>query len=135
MKVQTKQVRVAVGVVLNAANEVLIAQRQSGQHLAGLWEFPGGKIEMGESCAQALVRELWEEVGIKVASSDPFMVVAHQYETKSVELDVHMVRVFSGEAFGREGQSIRWEGVSCLIEGHFPEANRPIIAALKQFCI
>lgn len=122
-------VKVAVGVVRDEAGRVLVALRQSGQHLAGLWEFPGGKIEPGESCEQALHRELYEETGIQLVTSRSLIVIRHQYPQKTVELDVRLVESFTGTARGREGQQIRWVNAQDLPQLAFPEANRPIVAA------
>jgi len=132
MASSAKPVRVAVGVVLNAETEVLVAQRQQGQHLAGLWEFPGGKIEAGETCEQALKRELEEEVGIVIGLCHPFARIIHQYPEKQVELNVQLVSTFEGEAHGKEGQAVRWLALSELKEEMFPEANRAIIHSLQQ---
>ncbi|MBX2858560.1 MAG: 8-oxo-dGTP diphosphatase MutT [Cellvibrionaceae bacterium] len=122
-----KPLRVAVGVVKNAAGEILIARRQSGQHLAGLWEFPGGKIEAGESREQALCRELREEVGIAVASCDYLMTINHQYANKYICLEILLVDAFSGSAAGMEGQQIKWIAISELANYAFPEANKAIV--------
>jgi len=125
-------VRVAVGVVFNPHGEVLLACRQKGQHLAGLWEFPGGKIEHAETCEQALIRELEEETGIHVLESKPLMCIRHNYPEKAVELVVRTVSRFSGVASGKEGQLIRWVRVEALETMEFPEANRAIVKALNK---
>lgn len=125
-------IRVAVGVVINTSGEILIARRRNGQHLAGKWEFPGGKIEASETCPQALTRELAEEVAIQVDASEPLLVIQHAYPEKTVELDVRLVREYIGVAVGREGQSLAWVPLKDLDQYDFPEANKPIIAKLNE---
>ncbi|WP_313557832.1 8-oxo-dGTP diphosphatase MutT [Teredinibacter franksiae] len=127
-----KVVHVAVGVVLDQQQNILISQRQAGQHLAGFWEFPGGKIEAGELCEQALFRELDEELGIQVKVSEALIVIEHQYAEKQVKLDVRLVTQFSGVPSGREGQAFKWVPASQLGAIEFPAANKKIIAALQQ---
>ncbi len=128
---------VAVAVILreNASErEVLIAKRPLHVHQGGLWEFPGGKVEAGEDCPQALARELFEELGIEVALHQqgairPLIQVRHDYGDKHVLLDVWEVLHFSGEPRGKEGQEIRWVSASRLADYDFPLANRPIVSA------
>jgi len=124
-------VHVAVGVVENSQAQILIARRQGG-HLAGYWEFPGGKVERGESVFEALRRELQEEVGITIASASPLMVIEHDYPDKTVKLDILCVKRFEGSASGREGQEVRWESLDKLRDYKFPEANAAIIEKLKS---
>lgn len=128
----TKVVHVAVGVLLSNSNEVLIALRGADQHQGGLWEFPGGKVEKGESTSAALARELHEELAISCAvdSMTPLIKIQHDYSDKSVLLDVWVVRQFTGEAIGNEGQPVRWVDSDQLCNFEFPEANKPIIDAL-----
>jgi len=125
---------VAVGVVLNEAGEVLIAQRAAHQHKGGLWEFPGGKIEAGEQAEAALCRELAEEVGLKIeaCAASTLLDIRHDYPERSVLLRVFVVRAFRGEAHGREGQEVRWVQLDALDAYAFPEANAPIIGALRE---
>ena len=86
-------VHVAVGVILDAANRILITRRHDKAHQGGLWEFPGGKVEPEESVERALARELREELGIEAGDVASLVVVQHDYGDKSVLLDVHTVRV------------------------------------------
>lgn len=125
-------IRVAVGVVINTSGEVLIARRQSGQHLAGKWEFPGGKIERMETSEQALVRELAEEVALRIGKSEPCLVIQYAYPEKTVELDVRIVREYKGLARGCEGQTLAWVPLKELDQYDFPDANKPIIAKLHD---
>ncbi|GAB0110833.1 8-oxo-dGTP diphosphatase MutT [Pseudoalteromonas distincta] len=122
----TKIVNVAVGVI-KKNNGIFICKRGDEQHQGGLWEFPGGKIEAGESVFSALQRELIEEVGITIHSSSQLMVIEHDYSDKCVKLDVHVVSNFSGEAHGAEGQPSEWVAISELENYDFPEANTEII--------
>lgn len=129
--IPAKVIQVVVALVINEQKEVLIARRQSGQHLAGFWEFPGGKVEAGESFACAVARELYEEVGIQVASSDFLFDITHSYLKKDVKLLVHHVTSFSGTAFGSEGQEVKWVALDELSDYTFPPANVDIVSYLQ----
>ncbi len=123
--------RVAVGVIRNRQGEVLIARRAASQHQGGLWEFPGGKIEPGESTAAALVRELAEELGITVHSSTPLIRIPYQYPDRQVVLEVEEITNWQGEPAGLEGQPLAWCWPGQMATEDFPAANRAIITALK----
>ncbi len=127
-----KSIHVAVGIVINNHNEVLIAKRPSNSHQGGLWEFPGGKVEAGEGVYDALVREFQEEVNIKILSSESFMEIHHDYGDKQVFLDVLLCKEYSGEAIGLEGQKVAWVMLSNLHEFQFPVANQAIIEKLLK---
>jgi len=127
----TKLVHVAVGVIVDARGNILIAKRPDTAHQGGLWEFPGGKVDAGENIHQALVRELNEELAIHVQASEPLIQIRHHYADKSVLLDVHKVTSFEGEPKGNEGQPIRWVTADDLSSYEFPAANRPIITAIR----
>ncbi|MFM8331162.1 MAG: Nudix family hydrolase [Candidatus Methylumidiphilus sp.] len=122
---------VAVGVVRNRSGEVLIAQRPVRKHQGGLWEFPGGKVEPGETADSALRRELREELGIAVEQASPLIKLSHAYPDRVVLLDVWQVETFSGQVSGLEGQPIRWVAPDALPQFGFPAANRPIVAAAR----
>lgn len=122
---------VAVGVIKNAAGQILIALRNPTLHQGGLWEFPGGKLEAGESAFQALVRELKEELDIDVNSATPLITIKHQYPKIAVQLQVFLVEDFSGVAKSAEGQPIAWVSPSALTDFAFPAANKPIIIAAQ----
>lgn len=126
-----KVVHVAVGVVKNNLGQILIAKRPLDVHQGGLWEFPGGKVEAGETLLQALARELWEELDIDIQTAEPLIQIRHDYHDKSVLLDVCVVNDFNGTALGNEGQPIRWVDTAVLNSYDFPAANRPIITALQ----
>lgn len=121
---------VAVGVLFDARQRVLIAQRAAQRHQGGLWEFPGGKVEPGECVEVALARELREELGIEVQSSQPLLQVAHDYGDRRVLLDVRQVERFSGQPRGLENQPIAWVELSALDQYAFPAANRAIVVKI-----
>ena len=125
-------VHVAVGVVLDPAGKVLISRRAGNSHQGGLWEFPGGKVEPGESLATALARELREELGIEIGRTSPLLEIHHDYGDKYVLLDVHVVWDFRGEARGLEDQPLVWVAPAELERYRFPAANEPIIGALSE---
>lgn len=127
----TKLVHVAVGVIVNADGKILIAKRPLNVHQGGLWEFPGGKVDAGETIDQALVRELREELAIEVLASQPLIQIRHQYPDKSVLLDVHKITQFTGKPIGNEGQPVQWVDEKALENFEFPAANHPIISAIN----
>jgi 8-oxo-dGTP diphosphatase len=128
---EVKRIHVAAAAVLDARGRVLIAQRPVHVHQGGLWEFPGGKLEQGESPRQALERELQEELGIRVGTARQLIQVPHDYPDKSVLLDVWRVEDYTGNPLGREGQPLEWVALNDLDKYAFPAANVPIIRALR----
>ncbi|MCP5205690.1 MAG: Nudix family hydrolase [Hahellaceae bacterium] len=126
-----KRIKVAVGVI-ERNGLFFVAKRPGHVHQGGLWEFPGGKVEPGEVVQQALARELHEELGIDVdqAAMSPLIKVSHDYEDKSVELDVWRVQNFLGEPHGKEGQLVKWVSTRDLKTLDFPAANVPIVRAV-----
>lgn len=124
-------IHVAVGVLLNAAGEVLISRRHPNSHQGGLWEFPGGKLEGGEDVQCALKRELEEELGITPLRCSPLKKILHHYSDKSVLLDVWTILEFSGEPAGLEGQAVEWRSIPTLSQREFPVANGQIIKCLS----
>ncbi len=127
----TVPVHVAVGVIRGDCDSVLLALRAQDSHQGGLWEFPGGKVEAGETVTQALTRELQEELGITAITQSPLCKISHDYGDKKVILDVWSVDSFSGEPEGRQGQPLRWVACHKLQMQDFPAANRPIIRRLQ----
>ncbi len=127
-----RDVHVAVGVIVRDGR-VLIARRPDHVHQGGLLEFPGGKVEPGETVQQALVRELAEETALEVPeqSLEPLIGIRHDYGDKRVFLDVWRSVDARGEAIGREGQPVDWLPPEALRDEDFPAANRPIIRALR----
>jgi len=127
-----KAVHVAVGILINAADAVLITRRTDHVHQGGLWEFPGGKVEEGESVATALNRELYEELGINVQVAESWLQIRHDYSDKRVFLDVWRVMAWQGEPYGREGQPLIWALPAELKNFTFPAADEPIVATLRN---
>ncbi|WP_372972319.1 Nudix family hydrolase [Marinobacter sp.] len=127
-----KLVHVAVGVIWREG-QVLIARRPLSAHQGGLLEFPGGKVEPGETVQQALARELLEETAVTVnpGNLQPLIGIRHDYGDKEVFLDVWEARVSSGEPRGLEGQPLFWQRPGELLARDFPAANRPIIGAIR----
>ncbi|MEN3157609.1 8-oxo-dGTP diphosphatase MutT [Alkalimonas sp. NCh-2] len=122
---------VAVGVITRQGR-VLLSHRASHQHQGDKWEFPGGKLEPGESTLAALKRELFEELSIELHQAKPLMEVHHQYPERDVLLDIWLVESFSGEPKGMEGQQVAWFAVSELAALRFPDANLPIVERVRQ---
>ena len=127
-----KTVHVAVGAITDSCGRVLVALRPQNVHQGGLWEFPGGKCEPGESIDEALRRELQEELGIRVSEHAPLCCIRHDYPDKRVLLEVRRVLAFTGEAQGREGQPLRWADIMSLDPAQFPAANAAIIQRLQM---
>ena len=125
------RIHVAVGVLIDSKGCVLLTRRLKGTHLAGYWEFPGGKVEAGESVHTALARELEEELGTCIGETVPLMTVSHDYGEKQVLLDVHQVKDWDGEPYGAEGQPLAWVDASSLDEFQVPEANAEIMSRVK----
>ncbi len=122
-------IEVVAAVIRDVDGKVLIAKRPTGKHQGGKWEFPGGKVEKGESRRSALVREIKEEIGIDIGHSARLISVYHEYDDKAIYLDVYEVQQWTGEAEGREGQPIQWVDTNDLHEFEFPEANSAIVEA------
>jgi 8-oxo-dGTP diphosphatase len=125
-------IHVVAAAVMDAADRVLIAQRPEGKHLAGGWEFPGGKLEPGEERLAGLARELREELGITItANPRPLIRVRHSYPSRDVLLDMWVVRSYSGEPRGLDGQALRWCTQEELAVADLLPADKPIVAALR----
>jgi 8-oxo-dGTP diphosphatase len=121
---------VAVGVVFDRQGRVLLGQRPAGKPYAGWWEFPGGKLEPGESVATALARELHEELGIRVHASSPWIVREHSYPHARVRLHFRRVFDWSGEPVSREGQAFDWTAVGDIDRETLLPAAVPVLAML-----
>ena len=127
-----ERLHIAVGVIYNDARDrILLARRPAHSDHGGLWEFPGGKRDPGESIDAALRRELYEELGLIVERAAPLLVIDHDYPGQAVKLDVWEVNGWHGEAAGKEGQQVEWVPVSELSRRRFPAANRAIISAVR----
>lgn len=121
---------VAAGVLEDIEGRILVTRRASAAHQGGLWEFPGGKVESGETVQQALARELHEELGVRVLASEFLLSAEHDYGDKAVRLEVYRVTQWTGEASGRELQPLAWYVPNALIGLDFPAANIPILERL-----
>lgn len=123
---------VVAAAVIDRAGRVLIAQRPPGKHLAGGWEFPGGKLEPGEDPRSGLARELREELGITLSAAlRPLIRVRHAYDYGHVLIDMWVVRQYSGEPRGLDGQALRWCAQHELESVELLPADGPIVAALR----
>lgn len=139
-----KVLHVVAGLVRDAERRLLLQQRTEPPHFAGLWEFPGGKIEVGENPGAALTRELEEELGLFEVQSVPWMRLLHDYSLQKdsrsgqppnlpkVFLDIRLVKHHRGEPRSREGQHFEWIDVCRLQELDCLDANRPIVEALLR---
>lgn len=127
----TTLINVAVGVVMRQ-QRFFVCRRKSHQHQGGKWEFPGGKIDPGETTEDALRRELKEEIGIDVQSAQPLMDINFSYPDKTVILHVSVVNDFTGKEYGAEGQENKWVSFTELTQLDFPAANVQIIDKLKE---
>ncbi|MBL9010092.1 MAG: 8-oxo-dGTP diphosphatase MutT [Alphaproteobacteria bacterium] len=127
-------VLVAACALIDPEGRVLMAQRPEGKELAGLWEFPGGKVEDGERPEDALVRELREELGIGVSASalEPFAFASHAYERFHLLMPLYLCRVWTGEVRPMEGQRIQWSALAGLNSLPMPPADVPLVAALQR---
>ncbi|HJP98672.1 MAG TPA: Nudix family hydrolase [Rhodanobacteraceae bacterium] len=124
-------IEVAAGILTDRQGRVLLMQRLPGKHLAGLWEFPGGKLEMGETIGQALARELHEELGVEVRACAPLISLPWRYPDKSVRLHALRVTAWDGEPHAREGHPLRWVGIPEMNVAKMPAADLPIVTALR----
>jgi mutator protein MutT len=125
-------IHVVAAAVIDATGRVLIAQRPAGKHLAGGWEFPGGKLEPGEDRLAGLARELREELGITTMGTPrPLIRVHHAYPSREVLLDMWVVKRYSGEPRGLDGQALRWCTQDGLALAELLPADKPIVAALR----
>lgn len=122
---------VVAAAVTEASGRVLIAQRPPGKHLAGGWEFPGGKLEPREDRRAGLARELCEELGITISTPRPLIRVRHTYDYGSVLIDMWVVRHYRGELSGLDGQALRWVSQEELEAVELLPADGPIVAALR----
>lgn len=133
----TPIVLVAAAALVDTDNRVLIARRPAGKSMAGLWEFPGGKVEAGETPEAALRRELVEELGIDVCLTclAPFTFASHAYETFHLLMPLYLCRSWEGEIMPREGQEIAWVRAAKLQSYPMPPADLPLIPWLCDLLV
>jgi 8-oxo-dGTP diphosphatase len=124
--------QVAVGIILDDSGKVLVGQRVKPDAYFQKWEFPGGKLEQGESVVDALKREFLEEVGIDISESREFMVWEHSYPDRDVKLFVRIIDAFIGKATSREGQALKWVSLEEIAEMDFLAGNQVIIERLIE---
>jgi 8-oxo-dGTP diphosphatase len=128
-------VLVAAVALIDPDGRVLVAQRPAGKSMPGLWEFPGGKIEPGETPEDALIRELKEELAINVSESclAPFTFASHAYEDFHLMMPLYLCRRWEGIVRGREGQVLKWVRPEKLMALEMPPADKPLVAMLRDF--
>ncbi len=130
-----KIVLVSAVALIDADGRVLLAQRPVGKSMAGLWEFPGGKVEPGESPEAALIRELHEELGIDTQESclAPLTFASHAYESFHLLMPLFACRRWQGQPHGRENQALEWVRPNCLRDYPMPPADLPLIPVLRDW--
>ena len=126
---------VAAVALVDTDGRVLISRRPEGKAMAGLWEFPGGKLESGETPEAALIRELREELGIDVAENclAAFAFASHAYERFHLLMPLYLCRRWGGRAEAREGQQLAWVEPRRLVDYPMPPADKPLIPLLRDF--
>jgi 8-oxo-dGTP diphosphatase len=125
-------IRVVAALIYDSQGRVLITERPAGKTLAGCWEFPGGKVEQGESGEAALRRELLEELGVRVSALRWVLELGHEYPERHVQLSVWAVDAYRGVPTGLEGQNLRWEAVAALRSVALLPADLPIVEWLER---
>lgn len=130
-----KTVLVAAAALIDADGRVLIAKRPEGKSMAGLWEFPGGKVDPGELPETALVRELDEELGIDITETclAPFTFASHAYDDFHLLMPLYLCRIWKGQPIPREGQELKWVQPVRLGDYPMPPADVPLVALLRDY--
>ncbi len=125
-----REMTVVAAVICDSAGRVLISQRPEGRHMGGLWEFPGGKVEPGEAPAEALARELREELGLGIAVGAPITFAVHEEVGLRILLLFYGARIIDGVATANENQPVRWVAPSELPRYPMPPADGELVARL-----
>jgi len=130
-----EMVTVSAVVMVDVEGRILIAQRPEGKNMAGLWEFPGGKIEKGETPERALIRELKEELNIDTTESclAAFTFASHTYDDFHLLMPVYLCRKWDGTLLPREGQNLKWVKIDELKDYPMPPADEPLLAMIRDF--
>ena len=125
---------VAAAALVDSDNRVLLSKRPEGKQLAGLWEFPGGKVDAGETPEEALIRELDEELGIEVCDTclAPFTFASHAYREFHLLMPLFLCRNWEGDIIPREGQEIAWVRAKRLADYPMPPADAPLVPWLRD---
>ena len=126
-----KQQSVAIGIIENEQSQILISQRSKNTHLGGFWEFPGGKVDPGESFKSALRRELFEEVGIRILSVEKLIAFNFKYEDRNILFQCFKVLSYHGEVQAKEKQALKWLKKEELHDEDFPSANKTILDTIR----
>ncbi len=129
--IPSRPVHVVAAVIRDMRGRILLTRRTEGRDLAGRWEFPGGKVEAGESPLQALDRELHEELGIRLLDAEPLIAVPARYPNKDIVLDVYTAHRIEGNIKAMERQALAWSPLEKLLTYPMPPADRPVVAALQ----
>jgi 8-oxo-dGTP diphosphatase len=129
-----RMVLVAAAALIDVDGRVLICQRPEGKQLAGLWEFPGGKVEPGETPEACLIRELDEELGIRVTKSclAPFVFASHEYEDFHLLMPLYLIRRWDGQPRAKEHKALKWVKPVKLDDYPMPPADAPLVAWLRD---
>ncbi|MBB5073363.1 8-oxo-dGTP diphosphatase [Bartonella callosciuri] len=137
MSIKTSLLLVVACALLGQDNHVLLTERPQGKSLAGLWEFPGGKVEHGETPEESLIRELEEELGVHVQPNDlsPLTFVSHGYETFHLLMPLYLCAHYKGVVQGREGQNLKWIFIGDLDKYPMPDADKPLVQVLKNLLL
>ena len=133
MNVELPHKQIGVAVIWNQTGQILIDRRKVGGTMGGLWEFPGGKIEPGETVAECIVREIREELAIEITVGEELISIEHTYPTFHLKLTVHHCQHISGVPQPIESEEIRWVNIGDLNNYQFPAANIAIINALQNY--
>ena len=123
---------VVAGILRRHDDHVLIAERIGDSPFAGLWEFPGGKIDRGESLEDALARELLEELGVSVRDFSHLMRLTHRYDDRQVRIDFYLVSAWTGTPEGLDGQALRWVPAATLSADELLPADAPVVRAIHD---
>jgi mutator protein MutT len=124
--------RIGAAVIWNASGQILIDKRKSGGTMGGLWEFPGGKIEPGETVAECIVREIREELAIEITVGDLLIEIEHTYPMFQITLIAHHCQYISGTPQAIESDEFRWVDVNDLTKYQFPAANLALVEAILR---
>ncbi|AQX30297.1 8-oxo-dGTP diphosphatase MutT [Bartonella schoenbuchensis] len=137
MQIKRSLLLVVACALLDKDNRVLLAKRPPGKSMSGLWEFPGGKVEEGETPEESLIRELKEELDIHVQKNNflPLTFASHSYETFHLLMPFYICRHYRGIPQGREGQNLKWIFINDLDKYSMPDADKPLVQVLKNFLL